>query len=128
MGIFSKIKQSLSKTRDKLKEAFSSLFAFDRIGEDFYDELTEILISADVSVKTSMDIVERLKEQMIKEKVKDKKVVIDNLKGLLLDILNDAGETLIDYPLVIMVVGVNGVGKTTTIGKLANKFVKEGKA
>ncbi len=128
MGIFSKIKQSLGKTRDKLKEAFSNLFSFDRIGEDFYDELTEILISADVSVKTSMDIVERLKEKMIKEKVKDKKVVIDNLKSILLDVLNDAGETLIDYPLVIMVVGVNGVGKTTSIGKMAKYFTSLGKS
>ena len=51
MGIFSKIKQSLAKTRDKLKDAFSKLFSFDRIGEDFYDELTEVLISADISVK-----------------------------------------------------------------------------
>ncbi len=128
MGIFSKIKQSLLKTKDKLKEALNNLFSYDRIGEDFYDELTEILISADISVKTSMDIVESLKQEMIKEKVKDKNVVIAKLKSVLLNLLNEAGETLIEYPLVIMVVGVNGVGKTTSIGKMAKYFTSLGKS
>lgn len=127
MGIFSKLKNALSKTRDGLAKKLSSLFSKNKLGDEFYEELEDILISSDVSVNTSLEVVEEIKEKAIKEKIKDKNYVTDLLKQELLDTLNYADEIDFDTPAVIMVVGVNGVGKTTTIGKLAHKFVKEGK-
>ncbi|MBQ4098207.1 MAG: signal recognition particle-docking protein FtsY [Clostridia bacterium] len=128
MGLFSKIKAVLSKTRDGLSKKLNELFAKDKIGDEFYDELEDILISADVSVQTTMEIVEEIKDTAIKEKCKDKEYVIDLLKKELFDSIDYAEKVEIKTPAVIMVVGVNGVGKTTTIGKLANKFNKEKKS
>ena len=128
MGLFSKLKQVLSKTRDGLSKKLNDLFAKDKLGDDFYDELEDILISADVSVKTTMEIVDEIRETAIKEKCKDKNYVVELLKTELFDTVNYADPINVKTPAVIMVVGVNGVGKTTTIGKLANKFVKEGKS
>ncbi len=128
MGLFSKLKAVLSKTRDGLSKKLNELFAKDKIGDDFYDELEDILISADVSVKTTMEIVDEIRETAIKEKCKDKDYVIELLKTELFDTINYADALSVKTPAVIMVVGVNGVGKTTTIGKLANKLVKEGKS
>ncbi len=128
MGLFSKLKAVLSKTRDGISKKLNDLFAKDKLGDDFYDELEDILISADVSVKTTMEIVDEIRENAIKEKCKDKEYVVEMLKSELFDTVNYADALLVKSPAVIMVVGVNGVGKTTTIGKLANKFVKEGKS
>ncbi len=128
MGLFSKLKQVLSKTRDGLSKKLNDLFAKDKLGDDFYDELEDILISADVSVKTTMEIVDEIRETAIKEKCKDKEYVVELLKTELFDTVNYADPLKVETPAVIMVVGVNGVGKTTTIGKLANKFVKQGKS
>ena len=128
MGLFSKLKSVLSKTRDGLSKKLTDLFAKNKLGEDFYEELEDILISSDVSVKTTMEIVDEIRETAIKEKCKDKDYVIGLLKQELLETLDYADRLDIKYPCVIMVVGVNGVGKTTTIGKLANKFVKSGKS
>ena len=128
MGLFSKLKAVLSKTRDGLSKKLTELFAKNKLGEDFYEELEDILISSDVSVKTTMEIVDEIRDTAIKEKCKDKDYVINLLKQELLDTLDYAAALEFKSPCVIMVVGVNGVGKTTTIGKLANKFVKEGKS
>lgn len=128
MGLFSKLKAVLSKTRDGLSKKLNELFSKDKIGDDFYDELEDILISADVSVKTTMEIVDEIRDTAIKEKCKDKDYVVELLKTELFDTINYADALSIKTPAVIMVVGVNGVGKTTTIGKLANKLVKEGKS
>ena len=128
MGLFSKLKAVLTKTRDGLSKKLNELFAKDKLGDDFYDELEDILISADVSVKTTMEIVDEIRETAIKEKCKDKDYVVEILKNELFDTVNYADAIEFKSPAVIMVVGVNGVGKTTTIGKLANKFVKEGKS
>lgn len=128
MGLFSKLKAVLSKTRDGLSKKLNELFAKDKLGDDFYDELEDILISADVSVKTTMEIVDEIRETAIKEKCKDKEYVVELLKNELFDTVNYADAIEFKSPAVIMVVGVNGVGKTTTIGKLANKFVKSGKS
>jgi fused signal recognition particle receptor len=128
MGLFGKIKAVLSKTRDGMAKKLNELFAKDKIGEEFYEQLEDILISSDVSVKTTMEIVDEIREVAVKEKCKDKDYVIDLLKNELFETLNYADALEIKTPAVIMVVGVNGVGKTTTIGKLANKFVKEGKS
>ncbi len=128
MGFFSKLKAVLTKTRDGLSKKLTELFAKNKLGEEFYEELEDILISADVSVKTTMEIVDEIRDTAIKEKCKDKNYVIDLLKKELFETLDYADKLEVTSPAVIMVVGVNGVGKTTTIGKLANKYVKEGKS
>ena len=128
MGLFSKIKAVLSKTRDGLAKKLNELFAKNKLGEEFYEELEDILISADVSVKTTMEIVDEIRDTAIKEKCKDKDYVIELLKNELFETLDYADKLNVKAPAIIMVVGVNGVGKTTTIGKLANKFVKEKKS
>ncbi len=128
MGFFSKIKEVLTKTKNSLASKLTDLFARDKIGEDFYEELEEILISSDVSVKTTMQIVDNIRDIAIEEKCRDKDYVIQMLKDEIYSSLTEAEPLEIESPAVIMVIGVNGVGKTTTIGKLANKFVKEGKS
>ncbi len=128
MGLFSKLKSVLTKTRDGIGKKLNELFAKNKLGEEFYESLEDILISSDVSVKTTMEIVDEIRETAIKEKCKDKDYVIDLLKTELFDTLNYADPLDVKKPAVIMVVGVNGVGKTTTIGKLANKLVSEKKS
>ena len=128
MGFFGKLKSVLSKTRDGLSKKLNELFAKNKLGEEFYEELEDILISSDVSVQTTMEIVDEIRDTAIKEKCKDKEYVINLLKQELFDTLNYAEPIRVTPPTVIMVIGVNGVGKTTTIGKLANKFVKEKKS
>ena len=127
MGLFGKIIGALKKTKDNISSKLSALFA-KGLGDDFYDELEEILISADISVTTAEDIVEQIREEAKKEKLKDREYVIDLLKDVIEDTLLQAEQPKIEYPAVIMLVGVNGVGKTTTIGKLANYFVREKKS
>lgn len=127
MGFFSKIANALKKTKDAFSSKFTKLFARDKIGEDFYEDLEDILISSDISFSTSEDIVEELRDRMIEGKVSDKDVVVEELKDILIDKLNDTDDFDFEYPCIIMIVGVNGVGKTTSIGKLANKFRKEHK-
>ena len=128
MGLFGKLKAVLAKTRDGIAKKLNELFAKNKLGDEFYEELEDILISSDVSVKTTMEIVDEIKETAIKEKCKDKEYVINLLKDELFETLNYADPIKIIPPAVIMVIGVNGVGKTTTIGKLANKFAREKKS
>ncbi|MBQ7340301.1 MAG: signal recognition particle-docking protein FtsY [Clostridia bacterium] len=128
MGLFSKLKSVLSKTKNGLMQKLNDLFAKNKLGEEFYEDLEDILISSDVSVATTMEIVDEIRETAIKEKVKDKNYVIELLKSELYDTLNFADPLDMSTPLVLMIIGVNGVGKTTSIGKLANKFKKEGKS
>ncbi|MBE5750519.1 MAG: signal recognition particle-docking protein FtsY [Clostridiales bacterium] len=128
MGLFGKLKAVLSKTRDGISKKLTELFAKNKLGEEFYEELEDILISSDVSVKTTMEIVDEIRDIAVKEKCKDKDYVIELLKTELFDTLNYADPLEIKTPAIIMIVGVNGVGKTTTIGKLANKFVQEKKS
>lgn len=128
MGFFSKIANSLKKTKDALSSKLTKLFAKDKIGEEFYEDLLDILISSDISYSTSEDIVEELRERMIENKVSDNNVVIEELKDILIEKLDDTDDFDFEYPCVIMVIGINGVGKTTSIGKLANKFRNEKKS
>jgi len=128
MGLFNKFFTALSKTKNNFSEKLKILFARDKIGEDFYDDLEDILISSDVSVTTSEEIVENLRGRMIAEKAKDKDYVFNEIRSELLNCVNQAKPLLIKTPAVIMVIGVNGAGKTTSIGKLANYFVSEGKS
>ncbi len=127
MGIISKISGALKKTKDKISSTFARVFSIDRIGEEFYDELTDALISSDVSVKVAMEIIDEIRDQMIDGSVNDKEEVSSTLKDVLLDKLLLAEPISFKYPIVIMMVGVNGVGKTTTIGKLAKYFLNQNK-
>lgn len=128
MGLFSKLKNALTKTKEKLSSALSNLFSKNKIGDEFYDELEEILIGADISVTTAEEVVEELRAEVKHEKLKDKEFVTDLLKDVLEEKLTQAEIPEIKYPAVIMLVGVNGVGKTTTVGKLANYFLKQRKS
>jgi len=128
MGIFGKLFGALKKTKDNVSAKMRALFSKNKLGDEFYDELEEILIGADVSVRTAEDIVEQVKDEAIGNKIKDEKYVTDLLKDIIEDALNESEIPQISYPCVIMLVGVNGVGKTTTIGKLANYFIKQGKS
>ena len=128
MGIFSKIKDALKKTKESLGGAIKSLFSRGKIGDEFYDELEEILISADISVTTAEETVEDLRAEVKKEKLKNEEYVISLLKDILEEKLTRAEVPKIEYPAVIMLIGVNGVGKTTTIGKLADYFLRNKKS
>ena len=127
MGLFSKLFSALKKTKDGFSEKLRLLFAKNKLGNEFYDELEEILISSDVSVSTAEEVVERVKEQAIAEKLKDEEYVTQLLREILTDMLKESEVEPPQYPCVIMLVGVNGVGKTTTVGKLAHYFLKQGK-
>lgn len=128
MGIFSKLANALKKTKKALSDALGSLFSKNKIGDEFYDELEEILISSDISVNTAADVVEELRAEVKAEKIRDKDFVVACLKDILQDKLEEAPVPEIEYPAVIMLVGVNGVGKTTTVGKLASYFLRQGKS
>ncbi len=127
MGIFSRIKDALKKTRDNLSSALSNLFSKNKIGNEFYEELEEILIGADISVNTAEEIVDEIRAEAKQEKLRDKQFITDLLKDVLEEKLTEAEIPQIEYPAVIMLVGVNGVGKTTTVGKLASYFLRQGK-
>ncbi len=128
MGIFSKLKEALKKTRDGLSSALSGLFSKNKIGDEFYEGLEEILIAADISVLTAEEVVDEIRAEAKHDKIKDKEFVTNLLKDVLEEKLTEAESPEISYPAVIMLVGVNGVGKTTTVGKLANYFLKHGKS
>ena len=128
MGFFKKIFGALKKTKDAFAKKISALFTGDKIGEEFYENLTDVLISSDVSYSTAEEIVEDLRDRMIEERTADQEYVIQSLKEVLIEKLEDAGVLEIEYPAVITLIGVNGVGKTTTIGKLATFFKNEGKS
>lgn len=130
MGIFARLLAGLSKTKDNITGRIDSLLkSYTKIDEDLLEELEEILITADVGVTTTMEIIDRLRG-MIKERgVKDPLEVRDLLKEIVASILKEgnSGLDLDPGPAVIVMVGVNGVGKTTTIGKLAQRYKKDGK-
>ena len=114
MGFFGKIIGALKKTKDNISGKLSALFA-KGLGDDFYDELEEILISADISVTTAEDIIDQIRAEAKAEKLKDREFVVNLLKDVIEDTLCEAEVPEIEYPAVIMLVGVNGVGKTTTV-------------
>ncbi len=128
MGIFGKLFGALKKTKDGLATKMRMLFSKNKLGDEFYEELEEILISADVSVATAEKVVEGVKERAMAERLKDADYVTGLLKEVLTNMLRDAEVPEIGFPCVITVVGLNGVGKTTTIGKLANYYITHGKS
>ena len=127
MGIFDKLFGALKKTKDNFSGKLRVLFSKNKLGDEFYEELEEILISSDVSYATAQEVVERVKEQALDERLKDEEYVTNLLRGILIDILEESEVEPPEYPCVIMLVGVNGVGKTTTVGKLAHYFLSQGK-
>ena len=130
MGFFDKIKAGLTKTRDALSSTLGGVFTgFSEIDDDFYDELEECLILADLGVETSGKAVERLRKAVREQHLKTTEEAKDALKDILVDMMNvgDTQLNLSTHPSVILVIGVNGVGKTTTIGKIAKQQVDQGK-
>ncbi|MGN0814307.1 MAG: signal recognition particle-docking protein FtsY [Candidatus Coproplasma sp.] len=128
MGIFSKIAGALKKTKEAFGGALNALFSKNKIGEEFYEELEEILIGSDITVSTAEEVVDEIRAEVKEERLKDKEYIINILKDVLEEKLTQAEIPEIEYPAVIMLVGVNGVGKTTTVGKLANYFIRQGKS
>ena len=130
MGYFEKLKQGLGKTRDSLNEKINNVFSnFRKVDEDLLEELEEILIMSDIGVETATEIIAKLRNRIKLEKITDEEGVKTALKEEMQAILDKApnGLELKTKPAVILVVGVNGVGKTTSIGKIANNLRKQGK-
>ena len=130
MGFFDKIKAGLTKTRDALSDSLGSVFTgFSEIDDDFYDELEESLILADLGVETAGKACERLRKAVREQHLKTTEEAKTALKEILVDMLNvgDTALNLSTTPSVVLVIGVNGVGKTTTIGKIAKQLTDQGK-
>ncbi len=129
MGIFKKINFGLTKTRNKMAGAIDDMLdSFDEVTDDLYTELEEILVMGDVGVTTAVEITEKLREEVSKGKIKGAEAIRQQIKTIVADMLyggEDMG--LITVPSIILVIGVNGVGKTTTIGKMAAMYKAQGK-
>ena len=130
MGFFDKLKQGLSKTKNSFEEKMNNVFSsFRKVDEELLEELEEILIMSDVGVETSTKIIGNLRSRIKKEKIEDSEAVKQALREEIKNIFDELDNSLHleTVPSVILVVGVNGVGKTTSIGKIANRLKKDGK-
>ncbi|HIR92745.1 MAG TPA: signal recognition particle-docking protein FtsY [Candidatus Egerieimonas intestinavium] len=129
-GFFRRLVAGLSKTRDNIVSGIDSIFSgFSSIDEDFYEEIEEILVMGDIGINATTKIIERLKEQVKEQHIKEpaacKQLLIDSIKRQM-----DVGETAYEFEnrkSVVLMIGVNGVGKTTSVGKLAGKLKDQGK-
>ena len=129
MGFFDKIKAGLTKTREALGKTLNNVFTASEIDDDFYDELEESLILADLGVETALKAVAALRKTVKEQHLKEAEETKIALESILVEMLN-VGNTELNIstkPSVILVIGVNGVGKTTTIGKIAAQLTKQGK-
>lgn len=129
-GFFSRLAEGLTKTRDNIASGFDSIFkGFSSIDDDFYEELEEIMIMSDMGIDTTMSIIENLKKKVKEEKIKEpeecRQVLIDSIKEQMR--LGDEAYDFKDKKSVVLVIGVNGVGKTTSVGKMASLLKGEGK-
>ena len=126
--MFEKLKGGLTKTRngltDKINHVLKRTVAID---DDMYDELEEILITSDVGMETTMEIIDRLKDKIRKEKINDTELIIPALREIIKEIMLEGAQVEAEQKKVMLIIGVNGVGKTTSIGKLAAKNKAEGK-
>lgn len=130
MGFFSKLKEGLSKTKNSFNEKMNNVFSnFRKVDEDLLEELEEVLIMSDVGVDTSVKIINNLRNRIKKEKIEDEEGVKQALREEIKQVFDTVDESLHlnTSPSVILVVGVNGVGKTTSIGKIANRLKQDGK-
>lgn len=130
MGFFNKLKQGLSKTKETFSEKINNVFSnFRKVDEEFLEELEEALILSDIGIETSTKIIEKLRERVKKEKIEDEEQVRQVLREEMKKILDIENKELKleTKPSVILVIGVNGVGKTTSIGKIAARLTREGK-
>lgn len=130
MGLFKKIKEGLKKTRDSVVSQIDSMLkSFTKIDEELFEELTELLVMGDVGIQTAEQITDELRVKVKKEGIKDPNEITKLLQEVVADMLRGDEELKISTkPSIILVIGVNGVGKTTTIGKLANNLKKKGKS
>lgn len=130
MGFFSKLKEGLSKTKNSFNEKMNNVFSnFRKVDEELLEELEEVLIMSDVGVETSLKIIDNLRTRIKREKIEDEEGVKKALREEIKKIFDDVQENNEEKskPSVILVVGVNGVGKTTSIGKIANRLRQDGK-
>ena len=128
MGIFRKIGNALKKTKEAFSRKIDELLSHGEIDDELFDDLTDILISCDIGVKSSIEIVEELRSEAHSKKVRTAEGVKSLLKEIIARYFEDAPHIEVEYPAIITIIGVNGVGKTTTIGKLANYFKNQKKS
>lgn len=124
-GLFNKLKEGLTKTRDSINNAVTQVLKLAvEIDEDLYEELEEILITSDIGVETSMEIIEKLRKKVIAERINDPEEILPAMKEIILEMMGDYETSIIPekIPEVRLVIGVNGVGKTTSIGKMASRI------
>lgn len=127
MGFFSKLKEGLKKTKDNIGKKIFAVFSGRALDDDFYEELEEAMLTADMGVTATEQILDEFKDEVYREKITDTEKAKNLLKRIMVDSISyDIPDY--DYPLVILLAGVNGVGKTTAIGKLANYFKSIGKS
>ena len=130
MSFLDKLKLGLGKTKNNINEKFNDVFSnFRKVDEDLLEELEETLIMSDIGMETSLDIINKLRQKIKKENIKETEEVKVVLKNIIQEIMDENDKTLNlnTKPSVILVIGVNGVGKTTSIGKIANSLKKQGK-
>ena len=129
MAFLDKLKAGLSKTKNAIfGQINEALKAFVRVDEDLLEELEELLITSDIGVGATEEIMDRLRDEIKAGRLKEKEQVIDTLRGILEDMIGEGEElNLTTTPSVILVIGVNGAGKTTSIGKISNRLISKGK-
>jgi len=130
MSFLDKLKAGLGKTKSNINEKFNDVFSnFRKVDEELLEELEETLIMSDIGMETSLEIIDKLRQKIKKENIKDTEEVKEALKQIIQGIMdeNDTYLTLNTKPSVLLVIGVNGVGKTTSIGKIANSLKKQNK-
>ncbi|WP_055667844.1 signal recognition particle-docking protein FtsY [Desnuesiella massiliensis] len=129
-GLFEKLKSGLAKTRDNLTDKVNEILNLAvTIDEDLYEELEEMLITSDIGVETSMEIIEGLRKKIREEKINDPSKIKPVLKSVITEMMKEnekINEREVTFPKVMLIIGVNGVGKTTSIGKMASKYKQEG--
>lgn len=125
---FGSLKKGLEKTRKTFTERVNEVFSLTvTIDDDMYDELEEVLISSDIGMETSSEIIEKLKDKILKERINDPSKIKDALGEVIAEHLTHYDEEPARFPVIFLIIGVNGVGKTTSVGKLAYRFKEDGK-